>query len=88
MHTHLNAPTQFIEAKGVRYAYRRFGAETGTPLIFLQHFTGGLDHWDPAVTDGLAQSRPIILVDNRGWAAPPAKPRPPSKAWPRASTTS
>jgi len=25
--THLTAPTRFIEANGVRYAYRRFGPE-------------------------------------------------------------
>jgi hypothetical protein len=52
--SHLIAPTQFVTANGIRYAYRRFGAENGTPLIFLQHFRGGMDHGDPAVTDGLA----------------------------------
>jgi pimeloyl-ACP methyl ester carboxylesterase len=36
------------------------------PLVFLQHFTGGLDHWDPAVTDGLGRGRPVILFDNAG----------------------
>jgi hypothetical protein len=35
--SHVAAPTQFVTANGIRYAYRRFGAETGTPLIFLQH---------------------------------------------------
>jgi pimeloyl-ACP methyl ester carboxylesterase len=25
-----------------------------------------MDHWDPAVTDGLAASRPVILFDNAG----------------------
>jgi hypothetical protein len=30
--THVTAPTRFVEAGGIRYAYRRFGAETGTPL--------------------------------------------------------
>jgi pimeloyl-ACP methyl ester carboxylesterase len=66
MDDHLSAPTRFIEAGGVRYAYRRFGQEHGVPLVLLQHFTGGLDHWDPAVTDGLAERRPVILVDNAG----------------------
>src|SRR5580704_10566687 len=32
--THVTAPTRFVEAGGIRYAYRRFGAETGTPLVF------------------------------------------------------
>lgn len=67
--THITAPTQFVEADGVRYAYRRFGAETGTPLLFLQHFRGGLDNWDPLVTDGLAEGRPVILFNYAGVAS-------------------
>ena len=66
---HLSAPTRYVEADGIRYAYRRFGASTGTPLLFLQHLRGGMDHWDPAVTDGLAANRPVILFDNAGVAA-------------------
>jgi hypothetical protein len=62
--THVTAPTRFVEARGIRYAYRRFGAETGTPLVFLQHFRGGLDNWDPLVTDLLAQERSVILFSN------------------------
>lgn len=69
MRSHLTAPTQFVTANGIRYAYRRFGAATGTPLIFLQHFRGGMDHWDPAVTDGLAANRPVILFNNTGVAS-------------------
>jgi pimeloyl-ACP methyl ester carboxylesterase len=67
--THDTAPTRFIEAKGVRYAYRRFGAKRGTPLVFLQHFRGNMDNWDPLVTDGLAQERPVILFNNAGVAS-------------------
>jgi pimeloyl-ACP methyl ester carboxylesterase len=50
------------------YAYRRFGTGTGSalPLLFLQHFTGTLDNWDPAVTDPLASEREVILFDNAG----------------------
>ena len=66
---HVTAPTQFVTSNGTRYAYRRFGAENGTPLVFLQHFRGGMDHWDPAVTDGLAANRPVILFDNTGVAS-------------------
>ena len=62
--SHDTAPTQFIEANGVRYAYRRFGASKDTPIVFLQHFRGGLDNWDPKVTDGLAKDRPVILFSN------------------------
>jgi pimeloyl-ACP methyl ester carboxylesterase len=67
--THVTAPTRFIEANGVRYAYRRFGSESGTPLLFLQHFRCDMDNWDPRVTDGLAQDRPIILFNNAGVAS-------------------
>jgi len=65
-HTHQTAPTQFVDAAGVRFAYRRFGKSGGVPLVFNQHFTGTMDHWDPAVTDGFAKEREVILFDNAG----------------------
>jgi pimeloyl-ACP methyl ester carboxylesterase len=65
-HTHQTAPTQFVDAAGVRFAYRRFGKTGGAPLVFNMHFTGTMDHWDPAVTDGLARDREVILFDNAG----------------------
>jgi pimeloyl-ACP methyl ester carboxylesterase len=64
--THHTAPTQFAEADGIRYAYRRLGPEGGTPLLLLQHFTGNLDNWDPALVDALAADREVILVDYPG----------------------
>ena len=41
-HTHDTAPTQFVEAGGIRFAYRRFGntATDRTPIVFFQHFVG------------------------------------------------
>ncbi len=66
MHTHNTAPTQFVEANGIRFAYRRFGNPTGTPIVFLQHFMGNLDNYDPAITDALAVDREVILTDNAG----------------------
>ncbi|MBL6615738.1 MAG: alpha/beta hydrolase [Reyranella sp.] len=68
-YTHETAPTQYVEANGVRFAYRRFGKASGAPIVFNQHFQGTLDHWDPAVTDGLARTRQVILFDNAGVAA-------------------
>jgi pimeloyl-ACP methyl ester carboxylesterase len=65
-HNHQTAPTQFVEANGIRFAYRRFGNPAGVPLVFNQHFTGTLDHWDPAVTDGFAEDREVILFNNAG----------------------
>jgi pimeloyl-ACP methyl ester carboxylesterase len=67
--SHVTAATRLATAGGIRYAHRRFGAETGTPLVLLQHFRGGMGHWDPLVTDGLAAGRPVILFDNAGVAA-------------------
>jgi len=66
IHTHQTAPTQFVEANGIRFAYRRFGKPGGVPLVFNQHFTGTMDHWDPAVTDGFAKDREVILFNNAG----------------------
>src|SRR3984893_15869514 len=68
-HTHQTVPTQFVEANGIRFAYRGFGKGGGVPLVFLQHFRGGMDHWDPTVTDGFAEHRRIVLFDNEGVAA-------------------
>src|SRR2546428_4672370 len=65
-HTHQTAPTQFVEAKGIRFAYRRFGKASGVPLVFNMHFTGTMEHWDPLVTDGFAKDREVILFDNAG----------------------
>ena len=68
-HTHQTAPTQFVEANGIRFAYRRFGNPGTVPLVMNMHFTGTMDHWDPAVTDGLAQNREVILFNNAGIAS-------------------
>ena len=65
-HNHQTAPTQFVEAKGIRFAYRRFGKSSGVPLLFNQHLRGTMDYWDPAVTDGLAGNREVILFNNAG----------------------
>jgi pimeloyl-ACP methyl ester carboxylesterase len=65
-HTHQTAPTQFVNAAGIRFAYRRFGRSGTVPLVFNMHFTGTMDHWDPAVTDGLARDLEVILFDNAG----------------------
>jgi pimeloyl-ACP methyl ester carboxylesterase len=68
-HTHETAPTQHVEAHGVRFAYRRFGKAGGVPIVLNQHFQGTLDHWDPAVTNGLATTREVILFNNAGVAS-------------------
>jgi pimeloyl-ACP methyl ester carboxylesterase len=55
-----------VDGAGIRFAYRRFGKNQGVPLVFFQHFTVTMDHWDPAVTDGLARDREVILFNNAG----------------------
>jgi pimeloyl-ACP methyl ester carboxylesterase len=65
-HTHDTAPTQYVEANGIRFAYRRFGKPSGVPIVMNMHFRGTMDHWDPLITDGLAQQREVILFDNAG----------------------
>src|SRR5262245_12168878 len=64
--SNITAPTRFIETKLETYAYRRFGGGSAPPLVCLQHFTGTLDNWDPAVTDPLAGSREIVLFESAG----------------------
>jgi pimeloyl-ACP methyl ester carboxylesterase len=64
--THNIAPTQFVEGDGLRYAYRTLGPTTGTPLVFCHRFRGTMDDWDPAVIDGIAAERPVILFDSAG----------------------
>jgi len=66
IYTALTVPTQFVEANGICFAYRRFGKKAGVPLLFFMHFTGTMDHWDPALTDGFAQDREVILFNNAG----------------------
>jgi pimeloyl-ACP methyl ester carboxylesterase len=69
--TALTAPNRSVEIDGATLVYRRFGnAETDAPpLLFLQHFRGNLDNWDPALVDRAAGDREVILLANRGVGA-------------------
>jgi pimeloyl-ACP methyl ester carboxylesterase len=62
----VTAPTRFLDVGDQPYAYRRFGSGPGRPLLCLQHYTGTLDNWDPAMTDPLASGREVILFENAG----------------------
>lgn len=68
-YNHNTAPTQFVSGNGVTFAYRRFGKTGEVPVVFFQHFTGTLDNWDPAVTDGISKDREVIIFDNAGIAS-------------------
>jgi len=65
----MTARTQFLDAGGTRFAYRRFGTSAGIPLVFTQHFMGNLDDFDPALSDAFAADREVILFNNTGVAS-------------------
>src|SRR6185295_12078367 len=60
------SPTLLLKGTHATYAYRRIGGGVRRPLLCLQHFTGTLDNWDPAVTDPLGDGRDVILFDSAG----------------------
>ena len=60
------AVTEYVDVPGARLAYRRIGPVTARPLVLLQHFTGTMDAWDPAVVNGLAKDRQVIVFNNAG----------------------
>ena len=67
--TYQHAPTKTIDIGGTRFAYRQLGADTGVPVVFLNHLAAVLDNWDPRVIDGIAAKRRVIVFDNRGIGA-------------------
>jgi len=64
-----SARTLTIAARGHSLAYRELGPKRGVPIVFLQHLTGNLDDWDPAIIDGLAKEHHVITFDNVGVGA-------------------
>jgi pimeloyl-ACP methyl ester carboxylesterase len=60
-------PNRTVDAAdGTSYAYRRYGTSGTVPVVFLQHFRGNLDNWDPALVDDIAAQREVILFDAGG----------------------
>ena len=57
----LTAPNRSVEVDGDTLVYRRFGNEQTDqpPLVFLQHFRGNLDNWDPILVDRIARDREV-----------------------------
>lgn len=61
------ARTQFVDGvNGTRFAYRRLGRDTDIPLVMHMHFRGNMDFWDPALINGLAVARPVVIFDQAG----------------------
>jgi pimeloyl-ACP methyl ester carboxylesterase len=71
--TYEDAPTKTIDVGGTRFVYRELGADTGMPVIFLNHLGAVLDNWDPRVIDGIAARHRVITFDNRGIGASKGK---------------
>lgn len=62
----INVKTKYLTVNGLKYGYRRFGLKRGVPLVFIQHLAGTMDNWDPAILDGFAKGREVIIFDNKG----------------------
>jgi pimeloyl-ACP methyl ester carboxylesterase len=63
---HQTASTQFVNAGTTNFAYRVLGNKTGIPLVMISALGNSMDDWDPAITNGLAQQRKVILFDIQG----------------------
>lgn len=67
---HQTAKTSYITSPNgsTKYAYRRFGNTTTSapPLLFLIHFRGTMDYWDPLLINTIAATRQVILLDQSG----------------------
>ena len=72
-YTYATVPTQFVEANGIKFAYRSYGKTGGTPIIYLNHLAANLDNCDPRIMDGIAAQHQIISFDYRGIGATTGK---------------
>lgn len=68
-YTYATVPTKFVEANGVKFAYRSYGKEGDIPVIYFNHLTANLDNCDPRIMDAIAAERHIISFDYRGVGA-------------------
>lgn len=68
-YTYVTVPTRFIEANGIKFAYRSYGKEGDIPVIYFNHLTANLDNCDPRIMDAIASERHIISFDYRGVGA-------------------
>ena len=73
-YTYATVPTQFVEANGIKFAYRSYGKEgDDIPVIYFNHLTANLDNCDPRIMDAIAAQRHIISFDYRGVGATTGK---------------
>lgn len=72
-YTYATVPTQFVEANGIKFAYRSYGKTEDIPVIYFNHLTANLDNCDPRIMDAMAVQRHIISFDYRGIGATTGK---------------
>ncbi len=72
-YTYATVPTQFVEANGIKFAYRSYGKEGDIPVVYFNHLTADLDNCDPRIMDAIAANRHIISFDYRGVGATTGK---------------
>lgn len=60
----LSEPVQFASISGATLGYRVAG--TGPPLMLIAGSSNTMAEWDPRMLDQLAQTRQVIVFDNRG----------------------
>ena len=72
-YTYATVPTQFVEANGIKFAYRSYGKAGDIPVIYFNHLTANLDNCDPRIMDAIAAQRQIISFDYRGVGATTGK---------------
>lgn len=72
-YTYATVPTQFVEANGIKFAYRSYGKDGDIPVIYFNHLTANLDNCDPRIMDAIAAERHIISFNYRGVGATTGK---------------
>lgn len=68
-YTYATVPTRFVEANGIKFAYRSYGNAGDIPVVYFNHLTANLDNCDPRIMDSIAAYRRIISFDYRGVGA-------------------
>lgn len=57
---------EYLKVGSTEFAYKKLGQEEGIPLVFIIHFRGTMENWDPLMLENIAKERPVILFDNVG----------------------
>jgi pimeloyl-ACP methyl ester carboxylesterase len=68
-YSYATVPTRFVEANGIKFAYRSYGKVGDIPVIYFNHLTANLDNCDPRIMDAISAHRHIISFDYRGVGA-------------------